>query len=112
MREKLAAHKSTKKAKTVKTDGPDLKGLDAVYLAKYPHYVKGSIHKTEGTTKLRASIKCVVDGKKREVFTSDLFQVKKCTDCLTKERNAKRAKTDGKKKAKPAAKKAAPKAKK
>lgn len=48
---------------------------------KYPHYVPGSVRRDEANQKFSAEIECVECGAKREVWTSDLFQVKLCLGC-------------------------------
>lgn len=48
--------------------------------AKHPHMVKGSLGFDEVAKKQTATVKCTVPGcsETRQVFTSDLFQVKVC----------------------------------
>lgn len=63
--------------------------LDKEYASKYKHYVKGSIGKLaeNGETQKRtAMIRCQEKGctNTRKVFTSDVFQVKKCLPCKKK----------------------------
>lgn len=56
--------------------------LDATYTKKYPHYVKGSVKESKEGGKRIALIKCTHKGCKdtRQVFTSDIFQVKLCEE--------------------------------
>ncbi len=56
--------------------------LDARYSKAYPHYVKGSVKESKGGGKRMAQIQCTTKGCKetRQVFTSDVFQVKRCED--------------------------------
>lgn len=64
-----------------KGDGVMLALRDFLYQRKYKHYVKGSARRTRGASKLTATIRCEDCQKTRDVFTSDLFQVKTCGDC-------------------------------
>lgn len=59
--------------------------LDLKYSKKYAHYVKGSVKEQKGGGKRIAQIRCTAKGCKdtRQVFTSDIFQVKLCEDCRT-----------------------------
>lgn len=75
--------------------------LDAAYRKKYPHYVGGSIEPpSNGIPKWSAEIECTEKGCKetRQVYTSDLFQVKVCH--AHKKRGGKKAGSKGKAKAK------------
>jgi len=48
---------------------------------EYPHVVEGSMTWNEGAGKQQVKITCAHDGceEQREVFTSDLFQVRMCS---------------------------------
>lgn len=68
-------------------------------LKKYPHMVKGSLGYDTKANKATATIKCQSGAsedcdKTRDVYTSDLFQIKACRHCLKVERNKKRNKTN------------------
>lgn len=94
--ELVANRKGRKSEKKAKREEDRIERLlaerDADLADKYPHYVKGSVRKESGMPKLIATIKCGECGKEREVFTSDIFQVKTCLDCKVKVRQAKRTK--------------------
>lgn len=53
-------------------------------IAKYPHLVKGSLAFNAESGKQTGKIRCQASGCKqtRTVFTSDLFQILYCEDCL------------------------------
>lgn len=48
---------------------------------KYKHYVVGSVHRVSGQAKLMCEIECQTCSTHREVFTSDVFQIKECLKC-------------------------------
>ena len=62
---------------TLKTKGPD----EAALIKKYPHAKAGTLFYSATRRKWTVSIACVKCGAARMVHTSDLFQVKLCTDC-------------------------------
>jgi hypothetical protein len=86
------AVKSGRKAK--------LAARDAELAKKYPHFIPGSLRRVDGQMKLMAEIKCQTCDSPREVFTSDIFQIKECLKC-----RAHTAKTGKGPKAKPKRKK-------
>jgi hypothetical protein len=59
---------------------------------KYPHAVPGTLKFDEAANKQTMEIECVVEGctNRRTVYTSDLWQVKKCLDHKKEERTAAR----------------------
>jgi hypothetical protein len=85
VRAKLGVLKATKTImkKESKVD------LDKKYQDKYPHYVKGSVGEVGECQKRTAKIECVDCGAHRQVYTSDLFQVKRCLGCLKTKKTGK-----------------------
>lgn len=94
----LSSPQPTAKAKAVHRVVLD----EAKLLKKYPHMVPGTLRHDEKAGKNVVQIKCVDDGKKRDVYTSDLFQVKRCFDCArahkSKAKNRQRSKFETKRK--------------
>jgi hypothetical protein len=59
---------------------------------KYPHAIPGTLTPDEKVGKKKVRIKCTECGnEERWVYTSDLFQVKRCLVCQTKAKEARRA---------------------
>jgi len=81
------------------------KKTEEYYKDKYPHFIPGSLVFDPSANKQKAKIKCIeCDNEDREVYTSDLFQVKTCLNCSKKKRQAKRDANAAKKEAAEAAK--------
>lgn len=89
VRKKLIEHKVSKALAKVMKPENGMKTLDRVYQAKYRHYLPGSVHATKEGPKLRCQIRCTKCKAKRDVFTSDLFQVTLCRPCLLRKRATK-----------------------
>lgn len=54
---------------------------EVALLAKYPHLQEGSLRWNGIHGKQQGTISCVDCGEDRDVFTSDLFQIERCSDC-------------------------------
>lgn len=94
---RLRAEKKPGAPVEVKTDRKSERSTEDVLLEKYPHMVKGSLGYDKNANKATATIKCQSGesedcDKTREVYTSDLFQIKHCRACLKLIRNKKRNK--------------------
>ena len=57
---------------------------------EYPHAVRGSLHFDREANKQAVTIVCTEEGcsNEREVYTSDLWQVRRCDSCTRKARRA------------------------
>jgi len=76
----------------IKSEGKSRRMGAAEIEAKYSHVVKGSMRFNPTANKQQVTIRCTTPGctKTREVFTSDLFQVRSCEDHKKAERKAAR----------------------
>ena len=59
--------------------------------SQYPHVVEGSLRWNDLAGKQMVTISCVDCGEERDVFTSDLFQISRCTACTKTARKAAKA---------------------
>lgn len=59
----------------------EMENRDGALRKKYMHYKPKSVRRVHGETRLYAEIVCTECGKERTIFTSDLFQVRKCVTC-------------------------------
>lgn len=59
-------------------------------LKRYPHMIKGSLGYDKQVMRQIAQICCQNCSVSRQVFTSDLFQVKLCAGCVAEERQVRR----------------------
>ena len=62
-------------------------------LKRYPHMIQGSLSYDKEVMRQTAQIQCEDCGIPRRIFTSDLFQVKQCGDCVAEARQARRRET-------------------
>lgn len=74
------AKPKAQKGKAVPKDKAPKRATEAMILAKYPHAIKGTLDYDETHSKqsIEAKLEC---GHRARIFTSDLFQVKRCHDC-------------------------------
>jgi hypothetical protein len=74
----------------MKTEGKSRRTPPRDTEAKYPHVVTGSVRFDAVANKQKATIRCMHSGcgKTRDVFTSDLFQVRVCEEHKKAERKA------------------------
>ena len=88
----LSADQKKMLAAAVKSEGKSRRKSAAEIEAEYPHVVKGSMRFDPVANKQRVTITCTQAGcsTKRDVFTSDLFQVRVCEDHKKAERKANR----------------------
>lgn len=72
----------------IKTEGKSRRTSPSEVEAKYPHVIKGTVRFDASANKQKATITCSMDGcsTKRDVFTSDLFQVRVCEEHKKAER--------------------------
>jgi hypothetical protein len=87
------AEKKLRKAIKDEAGGRSRRTAAETLEAKYPHMVKGSLTWVEGSNKQRATINCQHEDceETREVFTSDLFQVRFCATHKKEARKARKA---------------------
>ncbi len=84
-------------ANGAKKAGPPKKAkkTEDYFTEKYPHAIAGTLRFDESANKQKMKIKCEECGDtNREVYTSDLFQVKVCLECAKKKRAASRKKKE------------------
>ncbi len=86
-----------KPSKPAKSKSLDLGAVEQELLKKYPHIIAGTLRiNTDGPHQGRRTVEiaCQAEGclKRREIHTSDAFQVRLCLDCTQSARKAKRSK--------------------
>lgn len=87
-----------KPSKPAKPKSLDLAVVEEQLRQKYPHIIAGTLRiNTDGPHQGRRTVEiaCQTEGcsNRREIHTSDAFQVRLCLDCTLKARKSKRAKS-------------------
>ncbi len=87
------APKKGKATKTTKSEAPKFERarlVDKDLKKKYPQVILGTLGYDKAHHKQTVTIACVDCKKKRDVFTSDLFQVTRCVECTAERRQERR----------------------